>query len=46
MESCGFKGVPLSDQEVRIYHWNEAADRMMGVKNIAPELRVQPVLGD
>lgn len=45
MESHGFKGVPLSYQEARIYHWNEAADRMIGIDNIPPELRVAQVLG-
>ena len=28
MESPGFKGVPLSYQEARIYHWNQNADQM------------------
>ena len=46
MESIGFNGVPLSYQEARIYHWNEAADRMIGVDNIPPELRVEQVIGD
>jgi phenylpropionate dioxygenase-like ring-hydroxylating dioxygenase large terminal subunit len=45
MESNGFEGVPLSYQEARIYHWNEAADRMIGIENIPPELRVQQVIG-
>jgi phenylpropionate dioxygenase-like ring-hydroxylating dioxygenase large terminal subunit len=46
MESRGFKGVPLSYQEARIYHWNQAADRMIGIDNIPDELRVQQVIGD
>ena len=46
MESMGFKGVPLSYQEARIYHWNQAADRMIGIDNIPPELRVEQVIGD
>jgi phenylpropionate dioxygenase-like ring-hydroxylating dioxygenase large terminal subunit len=46
MESYGFEGVPLSYQEARIYHWNEAADRMIGVENIPPELRVEQVIGE
>ena len=46
MESYGFKGVPLSYQEARIYHWNQAADRMIGIENIPPELRVAQVIGD
>ena len=46
MESYGFKGVPLSYQEARIYHWNQAADNIIGIDNIPPELRVQQVIGD
>jgi phenylpropionate dioxygenase-like ring-hydroxylating dioxygenase large terminal subunit len=46
MASYGFKGVPLSYQEARIYHWNQAADRMIGIDNIPPELRVAQVIGD
>ncbi len=46
MESYGFEGVPLSYQEARIYHWNEAADRMIGIENIPEELRVAQVIGD
>ena len=46
MESHGFEGVPLSYQEARIYHWNEAADRMIGVDNIPEELRVAQVIGE
>jgi len=46
MKSYGFEGVPLSYQEARIYHWNQAADRMIGVENIPPELRVELVIGD
>ena len=46
MESYGFEGVPLSYQEARIYHWNQAADKMIGIDNIPEELRVQQVIGD
>ena len=46
MESYGFKGVPLSYQEARIYHWNQAADRMIGIDNVPEELRVEQVIGD
>ena len=46
MESRAFEGVPLSYQEARIYHWNQAADRMIGIDNIPDELRVQQVIGD
>lgn len=45
MESRGFTGVPLSYQESRIYHWNQAADNMIGPDNIPPELRVEQVIG-
>jgi phenylpropionate dioxygenase-like ring-hydroxylating dioxygenase large terminal subunit len=46
MASYGFRGVPLSYQEARIYHWNQAADRLIGIANIPPELRVTQVIGD
>ena len=46
MESYGFRGVPLSYQEARIYHWNQQADRTIGIDNIPPELRVEQVMGD
>ena len=46
MESYGFRGVPLSYQEARIYHWNQAADQMIGIDNIPPELRVEQAIGE
>lgn len=46
VESHGFRGVPLSYQEARIYHWNQFADRMIGIENIPPELRVAQVIGE
>ena len=46
MESYGFDGVPLSYQEARIYHWNQFADKLIGVDNIPEELRVVQVIGD
>ena len=46
VESYGFRGVPLSYQEARIYHWNQFADRIIGIDNIPPELRVEQVIGD
>ena len=46
MESSGFQGVPLSYQEARIYHWNQWADRLIGIDNIPEELRVAQVVGD
>jgi len=36
----------LSYQEARIYHWNQQADRMIGLDNIPPELAVQQVIND
>ncbi len=46
VNSYGFRGVPLSYQEARIYHWNQWADRLIGIDNIPPELRVAQVIGD
>jgi phenylpropionate dioxygenase-like ring-hydroxylating dioxygenase large terminal subunit len=46
VESHGFRGVPLSYQEARIYHWNQFADKLIGIENIPPELRVAQVIGD
>jgi phenylpropionate dioxygenase-like ring-hydroxylating dioxygenase large terminal subunit len=46
VESYGFRGVPLSYQEARIYHWNQQADRIIGVENVPKELRVAQVIGD
>jgi phenylpropionate dioxygenase-like ring-hydroxylating dioxygenase large terminal subunit len=44
-ESYGFRSVPLSYQEARIYWWNQAADALIGPERIPPELRVAPVIG-
>jgi hypothetical protein len=38
--------VPLSYQEARIYHWNQHADRMIGLDKVPVDLAVQQVLGD
>lgn len=46
MESSAFQGVPLSYQEARIYHWNQWADRIIGIDNIPEDLRVGQVMGD
>ena len=46
MESHGFKSVPLSYQEARIYSFHQHCDRMIGVANVPPTLRVDPVIGD
>jgi phenylpropionate dioxygenase-like ring-hydroxylating dioxygenase large terminal subunit len=45
VESYGFKGVPLSYQEARIYYWHQSADQVIGRDNIPPELQVPPVIG-
>ncbi len=44
-QSYGFKSVPLSYQEARIYWWNQAADQIIGPELIPPELRVAPAIG-
>ena len=44
VESYGFRGVPLSYQEARIYHWHQFADQLIGIERIPKELRVEPVL--
>ncbi|MBP8305800.1 MAG: hypothetical protein KAY46_00965 [Burkholderiaceae bacterium] len=46
LRSRGFRGVPLSYQERRIYHWHEALDRRIGMDRIDPALRMAPVLAD
>ncbi|TVQ47502.1 MAG: aromatic ring-hydroxylating dioxygenase subunit alpha [Gammaproteobacteria bacterium] len=46
VESGGFRGMVLSYQERRIYHWHEALDRRIGRDNIPEALRVRPMLGD
>jgi len=45
ISSPGFKGVPLSYQERRIYHWHEELDRRIGVERIPVHLRIEPMLG-
>ena len=42
--SPGFRGIPLSYQERRIYHWHEELDRRIGPERIPPSLRVEPLL--
>ncbi len=46
VESYGFKGVPLSYQEARIYHWHQSADQLIGPDRIPKALRVEPVITD
>lgn len=43
VESRGFQGVTLNNQERRIYHWYEELDRRIGVDRIAEHLRVPQV---
>ncbi len=42
--SPGFRGIPLSYQERRIYHWHEELDRRIGADRVPPSLRVQAKL--
>lgn len=44
LETDGFKGISLSYQERRIYHWHEETDRRIGIGTIRPDLRVAPLL--
>jgi phenylpropionate dioxygenase-like ring-hydroxylating dioxygenase large terminal subunit len=44
VESDGFKGIPLSYQERRIYHWHEALDRCIGDERLSASVRVEPML--
>jgi phenylpropionate dioxygenase-like ring-hydroxylating dioxygenase large terminal subunit len=46
MESRGFKSVPLSYQEARIYYFHQQCDRMIGHNAVPDSLRVEPVIGD
>lgn len=46
MESEGFKSVPLSYQESRIYHFHQHLDRVIGIENVPGELRVEQVIGE
>lgn len=44
VETGGFKGMYLSYQERRIYHWHEELDRRIGVERVPEPLRVEPML--
>jgi phenylpropionate dioxygenase-like ring-hydroxylating dioxygenase large terminal subunit len=46
MQSAAFKSVPLSYQEARIYSFHQSCDRMIGLDNVPPELRVEPVISN
>jgi phenylpropionate dioxygenase-like ring-hydroxylating dioxygenase large terminal subunit len=44
VEGPGFKGMVLSYQERRIYHWHEELDRRIGAGRVPNALKVEPVL--
>ncbi|MGH8597865.1 MAG: aromatic ring-hydroxylating oxygenase subunit alpha [Gammaproteobacteria bacterium] len=44
IESPGFRGVPLSYQERRIYHWHEEVDRRIGIDRLPLTQRITPCL--
>ena len=44
VESDGFKGIPLSYQERRIYHWHEELDRRIGKGRLDAAVEVKPML--
>jgi phenylpropionate dioxygenase-like ring-hydroxylating dioxygenase large terminal subunit len=44
VESDGFKGIPLSYQERRIYHWHEELDRRIGIDTVPEQARVKQIL--
>ena len=46
MESDGFKSVPLSYQEARIYSFHQSCDKMIGLDNVPAHLAVAQVIGD
>lgn len=46
MDSRGFKSVPLSYQEARIYWFHQHCDRMIGIDNVPEALRVAQVIGE
>ena len=46
IESPGFRGVRLSYQERRIYHWHEELDRRIGAEHLPEHLRVKPLLSE
>ncbi len=46
VESYGFRSVPLSYQEARIYYWHQTVDKIIGTDKIKPELQTPPVITD
>jgi phenylpropionate dioxygenase-like ring-hydroxylating dioxygenase large terminal subunit len=46
MESDGFRSVPLSYQEARIYSFHQSCDKMIGLDNVPAHLAVEQVIGE
>ena len=46
MESDGFKSVPLSYQEARIYSFHQNCDKMIGFNRVPGNLAVEQVIGE
>ncbi len=46
MESKGFKSVPLSYQEARIYSFHQYCDHAIGLDRVPPQLAVKQVIAD
>ena len=46
MESGGFRSVPLSYQEARIYSFHQSCDKMIGLDKVPPPLAVEQVIGE
>lgn len=46
MESDGFKSVPLSYQEARIYSFHQSCDKMIGLDKVPAHLAVAQVIGE
>ncbi len=44
IESPALRGIPINYQERRIWHLHEEIDRVIGVENIPPELRIPQLL--
>ena len=46
MESDGFKSVPLSYQETRIYSFHQNCDKMIGLNRMPEDLAFEQVIGE
>ncbi len=44
LESPAMRGMPISYQERRIWHFHEQLDRMIGIEQIPQDLRVAQLL--